>query len=449
MPDVDNFSHKTHSSALWIILLVSLIVRIAAVPLVHSSGYTSDEREYIAMAERILQGDGFIDTNGAYAVRAPLFPALLALVFGLSGYSLVVAHAAQCLCGVLVVYLVYRLTCLLVGDRTTALNASIVAALYPGMIIYSALLQTEMPYCCFVLAAFGLVYAMVDGGGGISKAAMMGLWCGLASLTRAVFLGFAPLLIAATAWMARWNLRKSANNGLVVLAALFVVVAPWTLRNYLLFSALVPVGSGAGDSFLTGNNPYATGTWRVLGGFEEWRMEQSLAHGLQRADSLDEVHHAAVSGILAREYIISHPGEIAALVVKKTQIFWIYPIDHNDESRLLQLGEVLIDALLYVGVILGLVVAPRPLMRRLTPLIGACFFFWLTQVVLHSEARFRLPLIPILALFWGIGASNLANSGLKRFFLDSARRTWLLVGTGMVVLIYGATGWMFLHGMIQ
>ena len=42
---------------LWI-LGMALIIRVVSFPLLHAGGYTSDEGEYIYLAQRISQGEG-------------------------------------------------------------------------------------------------------------------------------------------------------------------------------------------------------------------------------------------------------------------------------------------------------------------------------------------------------------------------------------------------------
>ncbi len=51
----DGLSDRLDRRLLWV-LGTALIIRLVSFPLLHADGYTSDEREYIYLAQRISQG---------------------------------------------------------------------------------------------------------------------------------------------------------------------------------------------------------------------------------------------------------------------------------------------------------------------------------------------------------------------------------------------------------
>jgi Dolichyl-phosphate-mannose-protein mannosyltransferase len=424
------------------ILLAALILRLAAVPFVHGKGYLSDEREYILMAERIISGGGFVDSNGFHSVRAPLYPLVLAGVFAVSGGSVALAHVVGCLLGALAVYLGHLLALRMWGDPKSALFAAGILAFLPSLVIYSTLLLTETLYIVLFLAAFLAAEQALREPNGIS-ATVLGVCAGLASLTRPVFFGFVPIMFVI---LLRTGGRSLARPLAVAAVAWIVVLAPWTARNFVLLGEFVPVASGAGSAFLTGNNPFATGTWRVEPGFEGWFDSRAREQGVQDPGRLSETQRSRVSGRIALNYVRTEPKRTLALALRKSHIFWVYPVTQTDSDIAVQGAAVAGDVVLLGLFVLGCMDArTRAGIFRL--MIAAMLFFWIAQLVLHAEARFRLPLVPLLAVVAGHGLRSLAEKEQRQLLLRG-RRAKLRLATGLagIAVVYGITTWMvFTH----
>jgi 4-amino-4-deoxy-L-arabinose transferase-like glycosyltransferase len=431
-----------------VILVAAFVIRLVSVPLVHASRYTSDEREYIFMAKQLLEDGVFRDSNGDRAIRAPLFPMLLAGIFAMNPSSLVLAYVVECLLGTAVVWLTIVLALRIWTDEIGGLIAGVIAAAYPGLVIYGALLQTESLYIVLLLSAFITLYRLLEMPR-TSLAVLFGVLSGAASLTRVVFAGFVPVLLVILMWELRTNRRVMWRiTGVVVLAATLVVV-PWTIRNARVLHAFVPVASGGGNSLLTGNNPFATGTDRCMKGFEGWFDNEARQRGARDPESLPETGRSRLSADIAFSFISEHPGEALRLAAKKTYIFWIYPITHTDSNAGLHLLAVCSDIFLLVAATVG-VFSLWYLRRRFWPLFAAFLFFWLVQVVLHAEARFRLPLIPLLALPAGWGIHVLSNRDRRQALLNDPQfRRSVVFSAVVIAAVYSYTGYLFLSGAIS
>lgn len=437
-----------NSRYIFAILSLALVVRIAAVPAVHRVQYTSDEREYLHMARQILERGEFEDSNGDRAVRAPLFPFLLSGLLFVSNDGLILPHLVGCVLGTLIVALVYVLAMQIWADHRGALCASLIAALYPGLIVYSALLQTETLYIALFLLAFICFYALLRSLR-LSLAVLCGVACGLAALTRPVFAGFIPVLLLILLWEQRERLRLALPAAGLMLAASVLTILPWTLRNTALLGSVVPIASGGGSSLLTGNNPYASGTWRAREGFEAWFQRQASERGVPDVSALNESARSTLSAKIAQDYIASHPVGTFLLAAKKTYIFWVYPILHTDSYVPMQAVAVGSDAFLLMACVLG-AVGMGFLKTRLLPVWAAVLFFWLVQAVLHSESRFRLPIIPLLAILAGWAMVILwRRARLKVLLRKPARRKVLACALAGVVGLYAVTGALFLSGIVQ
>jgi hypothetical protein len=427
----------------WLVLAGALLWRLALIPATHAGGYTSDEKEYIRIATGLVEGSGFVDSNGDRAVRAPLFPGVLSLLARLPSW-IWIGHLLGALLGTLVVYLGYLVAREMTHDERGALFAAAILAVHPGLAIYAGLLQTETLYTVLLLGSM-LAAARLPEDPGIVRGALAGVLGGLAGLTRAVAAGFFPLMLVAIWWAGRGGRRRLIPSLCTAAVCWCAVLAPWTIRNALLFDALVPISSGGGSSLLLGNNPFASGGLRVGPGFEQWYGEQLRRNG---GTGTNEVERSAVDGRIAKQYISEEPLRSLGLSVKKSQIFWVYPAVHTDSDVRVQLPAVATDLAVWLAVAVGLVVLRPP--RSTAILVAvAILYFWLVQAVLHAEARFRLPVVPLLAAYAGAGVAALARPReLLSLLRGSGRAAAMAALLLVVLLVYGVTAWMVLSGQV-
>jgi 4-amino-4-deoxy-L-arabinose transferase-like glycosyltransferase len=434
-------------NALFWVLVGSLLLRIFLVQPLHANGYTGDEREYIALGEKLARGEDFIDSDGNRSQRSPLFPALLAGIFMVGGTGLSMAHGLGAVLGMVTVLLGYGLSLRLFKDRRAALATAVTLAVYPGLVIYSTLLQTESLYLVFFLGTFLVGYQLLESPRALGGV-MIGLLSGLAALTRAVFLVFFPFLVISLVWMAR---RRGVSIRLpmtVAVITMILVILPWTIRNYHVHDRFVPISSLGGTSFLIGNNPYSSGTWKPKKGFYEWLDRELMDRGLETHKKISEVTLADAGVAMAFEYIVSNPAEWAGLMVKKAHMYWIYPITNSDEDISLQAIAVLTDIAFLVFSAIGMIIA-WPRWREMLPLLAAIVVFAVVHIGLHAEARYRLPIVPVLSLFTGPGLVLAGRSGgITAHLKRRGMRVALLVVVLLIFGVYVQTGMMFLHGRL-
>lgn len=427
---------------------MALVVRLAAVPLIHQLGYVSDEREYVSLAERILDGSGFVDSNGTTSVRAPLFPALLAATIYLDGGDLMLGHLLGALLGVVGVWLVYGLGREIFADRRIALYGASIAALYPGLVTYSAMLETETLYIVFFLAVLLISVRLVNSPR-VALAIGLGVFGGLAALTRAVFVPFFPLLLLVL-WSVR--IKEGWRWFLQILMAgiLFIILLlPWGIRNFGIHHRVIPVSTFAGQSLLLGNNPFSSGTTRLADGFDGWVADRIENRTGRLPEELTEIERADVSWDIAMDYILNHPRRFAELLVRKAHVLLIYPITNSDSYIPAQLVGVLFDLILLLFAAAGWVLSSR---KRgwVRGILAICAFFAVVHILLHAEARYRLPLTPLLCMLAGAGmAGFMTAEGRAILWKRRGIPVRLALVWVAIIAVYGFTGLMFVSGEIS
>jgi hypothetical protein len=134
--------------------------------------------------------------------------------------------------------------------------------------------------------------------------------------------------------------------------------------------------------------------------------------------------------------------------VKKLYIHWIYPITNTDSHAKIQAVAVLADVGLYLFAGVG-VIAGRKHFHRWRPLFAAIVFFTLLQVVLYSEARFRLPLMPLVVMLTAGGMALLSDTKRREIFFHTQKDVkFVLLWCAGVAGVYTFTAWQFLSGKI-
>src|SRR5262245_40078248 len=195
---------------LGVALLAALLLRLALWGRLPRQGFISDEGEYLAAAAWLAQGRGFTWHQGWLWTRAPLYPLFLAAHLRLAGTSLTPIYMTQLLLGLVQTAQVYALACYIVpADPAAPLRyrlvpalAALLMALYFPLAIYTQVLLSETLFITLLLGALLALAAWEKGkrqkGKGKSHSALAllalgGGLLGLATLTRGLALGFAPL----------------------------------------------------------------------------------------------------------------------------------------------------------------------------------------------------------------------------------------------------------------
>jgi 4-amino-4-deoxy-L-arabinose transferase-like glycosyltransferase len=234
-----------------IILALALAWRLTlAIGFPHSSG---DEPRYTVPAVNMLNGHGF-SSDVTEPIRpsehtVPLYPLFIAGVYAVFGQHNSAVRIAQgfvdlvtCL---LVAFIAFRL-----ARPSTKSYAGLAALVIYGLLCWFTVSWTRY-VLTETLASFVTMLAVsvsiVSWRRESLRWILVGLICGVALLIRAD----AVLLVGAFGLMlifqiARMRSREAVRNLLLFVCAIPLVLAPWTLRNYLAFEKFQPLASPTG-----------------------------------------------------------------------------------------------------------------------------------------------------------------------------------------------------------
>ena len=248
----------------------------------------------------------------------------LFLLFGVTKLALAMMTALNVLTGVGIVYYSIRVARALFGSEVIALLVGIVMALHPVFVFSVATYHALNIYILLLLIVFDLTLSTRRQTYALSV--LVGVLAGIAALVRTEYLVLVGAIILGSLITHRqWKMTA------VAAVAAFVVIAPWTARNYAVFHRLIPVANYVGNNLFKGYNPEANGSGKWVENNEV--AERLLGRELDAVplnrnyeNARDKVFYNA-----AIDYMKSHPlRSFVVLPMYRVALFWIYDIYHTD-----------------------------------------------------------------------------------------------------------------------
>jgi 4-amino-4-deoxy-L-arabinose transferase-like glycosyltransferase len=248
------------------IITLGLALRIAFVLATKGHTLRGDEISYDAEGRLAADGMWFYTDRPFLIVhegmwKAPGYPAFIGVVYTVLGTSVTRLLLVQTLIGPITMFLTWLLARRLF-DRRLALAAVGLAAFYPHMWQWELRMYPEG----FALPLALLVMILVlERRPTVRRAAVVGLLMGAGMLVRPTqFFLFA--LIGVAFWLASGPRRGLALTGLSIAVAA-LVIAPWTIRNYVVADAFIPISMQDAAAYGTfnddaKNDPRLPWAWR-------------------------------------------------------------------------------------------------------------------------------------------------------------------------------------------
>jgi 4-amino-4-deoxy-L-arabinose transferase-like glycosyltransferase len=349
--------------------------------------------------------------------RTPLWPFIIAglsIVFGPSDYFarlfLSVIGSGTCV-------LIYLFARDLFGWRIGVL-AGVIAAIYPELYIYDGWLYTES---LFTFLLFAVCYGLNR----LQRTPQMkwrlwiicGILLGLLSLTRPngmLVIGLFIIWAIIMAWQKLLSWRLTAKGALATTLLALVIIAPWTVRNYLVSHTFIPVAIGDGTVLIGAYNDKVLTTTTYAGGpFGTWikPLESNPAvarpYPLHTCAAACEVAREAAYENAAIQWIRNHLSLMPHLLKLHFVNMWRpdtyetdlptvrFPQQQSTQLVLHMMKTFPIYAIILAG--LGFVVT----LRRWRELLFIYFMILMTIaecVIYYGIPRFRAPIEPMLIL---------------------------------------------------
>lgn len=459
---------STFARSAWVLFAVALAVRLAALWLAGDAGeLVKDEINYVDRAHALLDGQGYLGSYQSWvrhgiqpmaklpqypgAYQPPGYPTFVAAVLALTGRSARAVQVVQCALSAATCVLVFALGRAWFGERTGRI-AGWMSAFYPNLIAFSHYFWTETFFTALLVALFALLY-LPDGGrlGAPRRYVAAGVLLAVGALTRATLLYFAPVLVVFMAlldageegWprLRALRLRAALVRGAIMIGVALALIAPWTVRNYVVHGGFVLIDTNAPYNLWRGNAPGAMAMAHYpLAPRYSWPFDHILVHPVANLNApiLVEQYRNAnpddpqpsdlaltrYASEVAWAQIRGRPGHTLANAWRKLVDMW------NPTSFLLrhfELGaygpvapsvRIAISVAAvgsYVGVALLAVVgaAARLHDRRVWLVLALVAYLSAIAALAFGLTRFRIPLMPFLMILAGAALDRITRGGAR------------------------------------
>ncbi|UCG17157.1 MAG: tetratricopeptide repeat protein [Phycisphaerales bacterium] len=431
------------------IAVLALAVRLAYLWEIQSIPFfghpIGDAASYTAWAERIAGGD-WMGSEAFYQAPAyPYFVAVTRLAFGASPWAI---RIVQCVLGATACVAVAVSGWWLLG-RGAGMAAGVILALYAPAIFFDGLVQ-KASLGLWLMALLLVVLAWIvrvaqaeppqetrrtlgalggSGESGQPKTPALARLClhwlgagvllGLLALTRENAL---LLLVPVLVWV--WVRKGEGGVGVRLLwsvafaGGMAIALLPVGLRNHRVGGEFAITTVQAGPNFYIGNNKSATGRYVPMRRghesppFERAEAEAIASEALGRVLAPGEASDYWWSQSF--DFIRNHPGRWLTLLGTKWLLVWnVYEVPDTESYYLYCAWSPVLGVLgtmFHFGVLCPLaaigVVLTWPRRRELWLLYVLILTVAVGVAVFYVVARYRYPLVPLLALFAGAGLAR-------------------------------------------
>lgn len=372
---------ELHASRLVLALIVLVLLGGAmyAFYLGELLRFLPDEADYLALVDNLLViGSYSLDGRTPSAYRAPGY-VLWLLPFRALGVGLVGLRWSNFLAFGLTLAALYRLLGRL-QSKIAGLLAALLACAYAVLFFTAgAFYPQTLAGMLFVL----VLYLLADLHSSLWRAGAAGLLLGWLVLTVPIFAFTLPVFVI-------WLLVKRPSwllaRLLLFLSGALLMLGAWTVRNWLVFDAFIPVAANSGENLLLGNSPHTVPDAGTMVGIGDYR---------EAANGMSELARDRYFRQEALAFILNHPAAAVRLYLLKVLNYFNYRNQLVTQVSGLSLANGVM--LLTYGSLLLLGLVRLGLARRF-PLTG---FEWLlvsvyllsalVTAVFFTRIRFRLP----------------------------------------------------------
>lgn len=402
-----------------LILRLIYLLQIQANP--HFNVPTMDPLYHDVWAQNIAGGNWI---GSSVFFRAPFYPYFLALVYKVFGHGYFIPRLIQHVVGAFSCILVY-LVAKRLYNRSTAIIASLIASTYGILIYFEAelLLDSLLVFFDTLLILYLL---KTEESPKWYRWLLGGMILGLSAMTRPNILFCVPFILIWIYLRFKGKIRMKSvlTYGVIFLLGVILLVAPVTLRNYLVGKDLVLIASQGGINFYLGNNPRADGMSAVFYGADWQYQDFQFAAQKEAGKALKPSEISNFYYKKGLDFILHQPGKSSRLLLKKLYLFWNkFEISNNQDiyffrrysslATILPLGFWLIAPLALTGILISF----WERRKIFLPFIFVICYM-ITVVLFFVPARFRLPVIPFLIIFASFAIHWLVCRLLRKKFMS-------------------------------
>lgn len=427
---VRSFRLQSTRTQLSIIVLAALAMRLILVACTFRE--TVNPRDHFAefgwemgwVARSLALGHGFSSpfypSTGPTALVPPIFPWLVATVFRLYGIytvnSAIAILSINSLLSALTCIPLYFSTRYALGVKAATL-AAWAWVFYPFAIYFSAARVWDY-------ALTGLLFTSCFCFGQrlhLQRRALawlaFGILYGIAALSNPSILSMFPVFLFLSVLALRRHKEKWLGHSLIAVFGIFVVLTPWTVRNYRALHVLDPVR----DNFWL--ESWAGNDGNTFESNDRWAHPASNPIEMQKYVSAGETPYLTEKHVLAMNFIHQHPFLYIKSSLHRALCFWTGYWSFNPDYLRDEPTEIP-DMFFSIGLTLFMLFGARSLWSQdrtsALPYVILVAIFPITYYLTHASPDYRQPIEPeILAL---VSAGLLSFREFGKSLLNNGRQ---------------------------
>lgn len=355
-----------------------------------------------SVAASIASGHGFgspmrLVPSGPTAIFVPIYPYLLAAIFKVLGTfsyaSSLTIRALQCAFSAFTCWPIYA-----IGkrafNRTVATTAAWIWVFFPAAIYFALEWVWDTSLVALWMAV--LVAATLELRGSDRRTWWLGygaLW-GVGAMINPSLLAVLPFLALWAIWPLRVRLRDATKLSLVSGLIFVACIAPWTVRNYVVFHRFIPLRSNFGLEWWLENHSELP--------------DRSLhpANYLPERDKyvrMTEIPYMDEKEREASQFVRTHPAAAAEFVLHRFVYTWLdiseSPEDLWPTIPLFLKVLIVANCTFTLLALLGALLALRSQSPAASPLAAVLLIYPLVFYITHSELRYRFPIDSLMLVF--------------------------------------------------
>ncbi|MBN1688961.1 MAG: glycosyltransferase family 39 protein [Candidatus Omnitrophica bacterium] len=394
-----------------ILIAIAFIALLHALMFIYVFHYrqplSADGSWYDTFAWNFANGKGLVGPKGPLILKPPLYPLFLGVLYFFFGHQPMIVLIFQSFifsgCCVLLFYITRHFF-----DEKVSLGASLGLALYFPLAYYASGILTEI-LSIFLTALMVLFWIQYGKTRRKFFLTATGFSLGLLVLCKPIMLLFPAVILMHLFWQGIRGKEWFWGTVLLVMS-MVIVLAPWTVRNYLIFREWIPLSKGnMGHNLIlaTVDQKYDLWHWGFwLDDPEDPRrreldeIHRKLETAYQQDPSLD-LEALYIRETLSR--ITESPLEYLKGCGVRVLRLWIsYPSRSGPAVRE---TVVIFDSALLVFFIVGLFLT-RKQGKDLSVFWFSFIYMTVLHIPFHVEPRYLAPFKPyifpyiVVALFW-------------------------------------------------
>ncbi|MEQ9357374.1 ArnT family glycosyltransferase [Coleofasciculus chthonoplastes] len=395
-----------------LIIGVALVLRILwaiAVPVIP----VSDSNAYDTFALNLATGQGYGWERGSpTAYWPPGTSFVYAIFYWLFGHSYLPIIVFNLLLTAVIIWVAMRLAETWF-NRRIAIITGIILALWPSQIQFTTVLASELLFTALVLV--GLFLWFNERFTLRSRALGVAVVLAAASYVRPTALLIPILLLFFRAVRTR-EIFKNLTATLVMFVVMALLIAPWSIRNTLVFGQFTTISTNSGSVFWMGNNPESTGGYMPL---------PPEVKGMNEAQRDDYLKSVAVSHIKEKPILFIRRCLIRLV---KTHERESIGVAWNEKGLVKRYGNWILLPLkiinqLYWLAVLGLALIGIVLLGKQQgwfiiithPTVLLWGYFAAVHAVIIAQDRYHFPSIPMIAILAALTLTSWLDRRRKVF----------------------------------